>query len=135
MKPLWCWLFEKPVQSLNKKEAKFQNLLLYNHGKNCRIPVFLPPPPPPPDPSYPYSLELQTSINFIKPGCYSIQKSRSDKCILSSYIIRVGRKRWNTFLRWPQWSLWENSLLEKNLFMLPTGNAGKKYLKEFTSHW
>ena len=36
------------------------------------------------------------SINFIKPACYNIRKSRSDKCILSSYIVYLGRKRFLT---------------------------------------
>ena len=55
-------------------------------------------------------------ISFIKPACYYIRNSRSDKCVLSYYIVGVERKRCNTFYRWPQWSLWGNPFLEKKSF-------------------
>ena len=66
------------------------------------------------------------SINFIKPVCYYIGKSRSGKCVLSSYVVYGGKKSWNTFHRWPEWSLWQNSLLEKECFYVMRWKSRKK---------
>ena len=69
---------------------------------------------------------FERSINFMKPACWYIWKSRRDKCVLSSYVVQVGRKRQNTFHRWCQWSLWENSLLEKKSFYVTNWKRRKE---------
>ena len=71
------------------------------------------------------------SINYIKPVCYYIRKCKSDKCVLPSYIVNVGRDgtRFTDDLN----EAYEKIVFwRKNLFMLPTGKPGKKYIKEVT---
>ena len=75
------------------------------------------------------------SINFIKPTCYCIQKSKSEKMNSLKFHHSNGEKEMEHF-SYDLNKAYEKVVFQrKDLFILPTGKTEKKYIKISLESW